>query len=41
MRKKAMELKKKAEEDTRLGGCSYMNLDRVIKEVCLNKIRLK
>jgi len=32
MRQKAMELKKKAEEDTRFGGCSYMNLDKVIKE---------
>ncbi|KAJ1398763.1 putative transposase, Ptta/En/Spm, plant [Sesbania bispinosa] len=32
MRQKAMELKKKAEEDTRPGGCSYMNLDKVIKE---------
>ena len=35
MRQKAMELKKKAEEDTRFGGCSYMNLDKVIKEVLL------
>ena len=33
MRKKAMELKKKADEDTRLGGSSYMNFDKVIKEV--------
>ncbi|RHN56262.1 putative 7-deoxyloganetin glucosyltransferase [Medicago truncatula] len=33
MRQKAMELKKKAEENTRPGGCSYMNLDKVIKEV--------
>jgi len=33
MRQKAMELKKKAEEDTRPGGCSYVNLDKVIKEV--------
>jgi len=40
MRQKAMELKKKAEEDTRFGGCSYMNLDKVIKEVLLNIIRL-
>ncbi|RHN50140.1 putative 7-deoxyloganetin glucosyltransferase [Medicago truncatula] len=37
MRQKAMELKKKAEEDTRLGGCSYMNLDKVIKDVLLKK----
>ncbi|TKY71474.1 7-deoxyloganetin glucosyltransferase [Spatholobus suberectus] len=35
MRQKTMELKKKAEEDTRPGGCSYMNLDKVIKEVLL------
>jgi UDP:flavonoid glycosyltransferase YjiC (YdhE family) len=37
MRKKAMELKKKAEEDTRQGGRSYMNLDKVIKEVLLKQ----
>ncbi|KAJ1398762.1 UDP-glycosyltransferase family, conserved site [Sesbania bispinosa] len=37
MRQKAMELKKKAEEDTRPGGCSYMNLDKVIKEVLLQQ----
>ncbi|CAJ2665761.1 unnamed protein product [Trifolium pratense] len=37
MRKKAMELKKKAEEDTRPGGRSYMNLDKVIKEVLLKQ----
>jgi len=37
MRKKVMELKTKAEEDTRPGGCSYMNLDRVIKEVLLKQ----
>ncbi|AES74876.1 7-deoxyloganetin glucosyltransferase [Medicago truncatula] len=35
MRKKAIELKKKAEENTRPGGCSYMNLDKLIKEVLL------
>ncbi|PNX75229.1 cytokinin-O-glucosyltransferase [Trifolium pratense] len=35
MREKAIELKKKVEEDTRPGGCSYMNLDKVIKEVLL------
>lgn len=32
MRLKVMELKK-AEEDTRLGGHSYMNLDKVINKV--------
>jgi len=37
MRQKAMELKKKAEEDTRAGGCSYMNLEKVIKEVLLKQ----
>ncbi|CAI8594273.1 unnamed protein product [Vicia faba] len=37
MRQKAMELKKKAEENTSPGGCSYMNLDKVIKEVLLKK----
>jgi hypothetical protein len=37
MRKKAMELKKKVEEDTRPGGRSYMNLDKVIKEVLLKQ----
>ncbi|KAK7328138.1 hypothetical protein VNO77_22234 [Canavalia gladiata] len=36
MRKKAMELKKMAAEHTRPGGCSYMNLDKMIKEVLLN-----
>ncbi|XP_057447693.1 7-deoxyloganetin glucosyltransferase-like [Lotus japonicus] len=35
MRQRTMELKKKAEEDTRPGGCSYMNLDKLIKEVLL------
>ncbi|XP_073221391.1 7-deoxyloganetin glucosyltransferase-like isoform X2 [Cicer arietinum] len=35
MREKAMELKNKAMEDTRVGGCSYMNLDKVINEVLL------
>ncbi|RHN50147.1 putative 7-deoxyloganetin glucosyltransferase [Medicago truncatula] len=33
MRKNIMEMKKKAEEDTRPGGCSYMNLEKVIKEM--------
>ncbi|XP_057447945.1 7-deoxyloganetin glucosyltransferase-like [Lotus japonicus] len=37
MKQKAMELKKKAEEDTRPGGCSYLNLDIVIKEVLLKQ----
>ena len=37
MRKKVMELKKKAEEDTRPGGCSFMNLDKVITEVLLKQ----
>ncbi|GAU47726.1 hypothetical protein TSUD_285130 [Trifolium subterraneum] len=37
MRKKAMELKKKAEDDTKPGGRSYMNLDKVIKEVLLKQ----
>ncbi|XP_057447731.1 7-deoxyloganetin glucosyltransferase-like [Lotus japonicus] len=37
MRQKTMELKKRAEEDTRPGGCSYMNLDKVIKEVLLKQ----
>ncbi|CAL5185951.1 unnamed protein product [Lathyrus oleraceus] len=35
MRKKAMELKKKVEEETRPGGSSYINLDKVINEVLL------
>ncbi|KAI5442851.1 hypothetical protein KIW84_011759 [Lathyrus oleraceus] len=35
MRKKEMELKKKVEEETRPGGSSYINLDKVIKEVLL------
>ncbi|GAU37806.1 hypothetical protein TSUD_276230 [Trifolium subterraneum] len=35
MRQKVMELKKKAKENTSPGGCSYMNLDKVIKEVFL------
>ncbi|XP_058778824.1 7-deoxyloganetin glucosyltransferase-like [Vicia villosa] len=35
MRQKAMELKKKALENTCPGGCSYMNLDKVINEVLL------
>jgi len=37
MRQKVMELKKKAEENTSPGGCSYMNLDKVIKEVLLKQ----
>jgi hypothetical protein len=37
MRKNAMELKKKAEETTSPGGCSYNNLDKVIKEVLLKQ----
>jgi len=37
MRQKTNELKKKAELDTRLGGGSYMNLDKVIKEVLLKQ----
>ncbi|TKY50136.1 7-deoxyloganetin glucosyltransferase [Spatholobus suberectus] len=37
MRHKVMELKKKAEEDTKPGGCSYMNLDKVINEVFLKQ----
>ena len=35
MKEKIMKLKKKAEEDCRPGGSSYMNLDKVIKEVLL------
>ncbi|GAU37813.1 hypothetical protein TSUD_276300 [Trifolium subterraneum] len=35
MKQKVMELKKKAEENSSPGGCSYMNLDKVIKEVFL------
>jgi len=37
MRQEAVELKKKAEENTSPGGCSYMNLDKVIKEVLLKQ----
>ncbi|AES77507.2 putative 7-deoxyloganetin glucosyltransferase [Medicago truncatula] len=37
MRQNVAELKKKAEENTSIGGCSYMNLDKVIKEVLLKK----
>jgi UDP:flavonoid glycosyltransferase YjiC (YdhE family) len=36
-RQNAMELKKKAQENTRPGGCSDMNLDKVIKEVLLKQ----
>ncbi|PIA34012.1 hypothetical protein AQUCO_03900124v1 [Aquilegia coerulea] len=37
MTKKAMEWKKSAEESTKPGGSSYMNLDKVIKEVLVIK----
>ncbi|AES74878.1 UDP-glucosyltransferase family protein [Medicago truncatula] len=37
MRQKTIDLKMKAEEETRLGGCSYMNLEKVIKEVFLKQ----
>jgi hypothetical protein len=37
MRQKIMEFKKKVEEDTRPGGVSYKNLDKVIKDVLLKK----
>jgi len=37
MRQKVIEFKRKVEEDTRPGGCSYMNLDKVIKDVMLHK----
>ncbi|CAK8533440.1 unnamed protein product [Lathyrus sativus] len=37
MRQKTIELKKKMEEDTRPGGFSYMNLEKVIKEVMLKQ----
>jgi UDP:flavonoid glycosyltransferase YjiC (YdhE family) len=37
MRQNAMVLKKKAEENTSPGGCSYMNLDKVTKEVLLKQ----
>ncbi|TKY50105.1 7-deoxyloganetin glucosyltransferase [Spatholobus suberectus] len=37
MRQKVMELRKKAEEYTKLGGRSYMNLDIVISEVLLKQ----
>ncbi|KAG5060713.1 hypothetical protein JHK87_001742 [Glycine soja] len=39
MRQKIMELKKKAEEATTPSGCSFMNLDKFIKEV--NQSRLQ
>ncbi|KAL5080298.1 hypothetical protein RYX36_008719 [Vicia faba] len=39
MRQKTTELKKVVEEDTRPGGCSYMNLEKVIKEVMLKQNR--
>ncbi|XP_027358838.1 7-deoxyloganetin glucosyltransferase-like [Abrus precatorius] len=37
MNKKVLELKNKAEEDTRPGGRSYMNLDKVINEILLKQ----
>ncbi|KAK7381202.1 hypothetical protein VNO78_33733 [Psophocarpus tetragonolobus] len=37
MRQKVMELKKRADEDTRPGGRSYMNLDKLIDEVLLKQ----
>jgi UDP:flavonoid glycosyltransferase YjiC (YdhE family) len=37
MRQKAIELKKKAKENTSPGGCSYMNLDKVIQKVILKQ----
>ncbi|XP_058772275.1 7-deoxyloganetin glucosyltransferase-like [Vicia villosa] len=37
MRHKVMQLKKKANENTNPAGCSYMNLDKVIKEVLLKQ----
>nr|BAF49299.1 putative glycosyltransferase [Clitoria ternatea] len=40
MKEKVMELKKKAEEDTRPGGLSHTNLDKVTNEMLLKKIRL-
>ncbi|KAG4991089.1 hypothetical protein JHK87_024546 [Glycine soja] len=36
IRQKIVELKKKAEEATTPSGCSFMNLDKFIKEVLLN-----
>ncbi|KAG4925165.1 hypothetical protein JHK87_050705 [Glycine soja] len=39
MRQKIVELKKKAEEATTPSGCSFMNLDKIIKEVrCTNSV---
>ncbi|KAK7278961.1 hypothetical protein RJT34_24002 [Clitoria ternatea] len=38
MRQKIMEFKKKAEEDTKPGGSSYINLDAVIKSYVMNVI---
>ncbi|WJX65692.1 7-deoxyloganetin glucosyltransferase [Trifolium repens] len=40
MKEKAIELKKKVEEETRPGGCSYMNLDKVIKNVLLRQSKI-
>ncbi|KEH25029.1 7-deoxyloganetin glucosyltransferase [Medicago truncatula] len=37
MKQNVLELKRKAEENTRPGGFSYMNLDKVIKEVMLKQ----
>jgi len=38
MRQKAVELKKKAEENISPGGCSYMNLDKLINEVLVKQV---
>jgi hypothetical protein len=40
MKEKAIELKKKVEEETRPGGCSYINLDKVIKNVLLRQSKI-
>jgi UDP:flavonoid glycosyltransferase YjiC (YdhE family) len=37
MRQKTTEMKKKAVEDTKPGGCSYMNLEKVINEMLLKQ----
>ncbi|KAH1213737.1 hypothetical protein GmHk_14G041636 [Glycine max] len=39
MRQKIMELKKKAGEATTPSGCSFMNLDKFIKEVNLSRLQ--
>jgi len=36
MRQNIVELKKKAEEASTPSGCSFMNLDKFVKEVLLN-----